>query len=491
MIELELNSSKFENDVRSLVSAFFPSAVFKAVINDMWQDIPDDRKDTDVSEIKLRIYQDDMKMLVQYYQQEKKLDEEREATVSTERKPQKDQLKKMIYRILSKHCRMELPWGTLTGIRPTKIARVMLQENKSAAEIERHLKELYYVSEEKSELSIQIARNELEALKGIPYYKEYSLYVGIPFCPSTCAYCSFTSYPVKQWEQYIDTYIRKLCLEIDGTIQLFGRNKLTAIYVGGGTPTTLQPAQLDRLLAKLRESAIGSNLRELTVEAGRPDSVTKEKLQVLKSYGVSRISINPQTMQQTTLARIGRKHTVRQTLEAFELARRMGFDNINMDLIVGLPGETIRDVEDTMNKVRGLQPDSLTVHSLAVKRAAKLNIFKEQYEQYKSVNTQEIIDLTGEYAEAMGLIPYYLYRQKNISGNFENVGYAKKDKAGIYNILIMEEMQTIAAVGAGASTKIVIPGENRIERVENVKDVRNYIDRLDEMLERKRRQRIP
>ena len=222
------------------------------------------------------------------------------------------------------------------------------------------------------------------------------------------------------------------------------------------------------------------------MEAGRPDSITMEKLEAIRRHPVTRISINPQTMNDKTLDIIGRRHTVAQTKEAFALARDAGFDNINMDLIVGLPGEGKSEVEHTLQEVVEMDPESITVHSLAVKRAARLNMFRDQYKEMTFTNNQEIMDMTSDYVSKSGLTPYYLYRQKNMAGNFENVGYAKPDKAGIYNILIMEEKQSILALGAGAATKLV-PDEEHIERIENVKDIKGYIERIDEMIERKRK----
>mgnify|MGYP002590649923 CR=1 FL=1 len=239
------------------------------------------------------------------------------------------------------------------------------------------------------------------------------------------------------------------------------------------------------IVTRIEERFDLSSVKEFTVEAGRPDSITEDKLKTLRAHGISRISINPQTMKQSTLDLIGRRHTVEMVKEKYRLARKLGFDNINMDLIIGLPEEDINDVRATMEEIKELAPDSVTVHSLAIKRAARLNIFKERYADLKIENTQEMIDLTAEYARSMGLVPYYLYRQKNMAGNFENVGYAAPDKACIYNILIMEEKQTIVACGAGTTTKVVFPAENRLERVENVKDVDQYIARIDEMIGRK------
>ena len=290
----------------------------------------------------------------------------------------------------------------------------------------------------------------------------------------------------------MDSYLDALEKELDYVAVKFGKKHLNSIYIGGGTPTTLEPYQLDRLIRKIRCSFDLSHCIEFTVEAGRPDSITREKLQVLRNNGISRISINPQTMKQETLDIIGRHHTVDQTIESFKLARSLGFDNINMDLIMGLPEEDIDDVRHTMEVLKELDPDNITIHSLAIKRAARLNIFKDRYESMQMVNTQEHMDLCADYCKKMGLSPYYLYRQKGMAGNMENVGYAKPGKAGVYNVLIMEERQTIIACGAGSSTKRVWQeanpdGTHRIERCENVKDVAQYISRIDEMIERKQK----
>lgn len=402
----------------------------------------------------------------------------------------KNTLKRSLYDLLEKGSGQTLPWGTLTGIRPTKIPMKLLEEGRSQEEIASYMRETYFTSEEKIALSIAIAERERKLLEKIDYENGYSLYIGIPFCPSTCLYCSFTSYPLSAWSRQVDAYLDALEREIDFTAQKFYHKKLNSIYIGGGTPTTLEPHQLDRLIRKIKCSFDLKDCVEFTVEAGRPDSITEDKLKVLRKNGISRISINPQTMKQETLDLIGRHHTVEQTVESFRLARELGFDNINMDLIIGLPGESLADVRDTMEKVTALAPDNVTVHSLAIKRAARLTIFKDRYQDMQMLNTQEHMDLCAEYCGRLGLMPYYLYRQKGMAGNMENVGYAAPGKAGVYNILIMEEKQTIMALGAGATTKFVLPeknpdGSHRIERVENVKDVKNYLERIDEMIARK------
>ena len=265
--------------------------------------------------------------------------------------------------------------------------------------------------------------------------------------------------------------------------------KLTTIYIGGGTPTALDEECLLKLMNMIHELFPVEESEEFTVESGRPDSITKEKFRILKEAGVTRISINPQTMHQETLDLIGRAHTVEQTKEAFLLARKCGFDNINMDIILGLPGEGINELRYTLDKIKELKPESLTVHSLAIKRAAALNIWREKYEDLKFENSDETVSLAQKYAGDIGCMPYYMYRQKNMAGNLENVGYSVPGKECIYNILIMEEKQTIIAMGAGASTKAVFDADQpspRIERVENVKDLTSYISRIDEMIERKR-----
>jgi oxygen-independent coproporphyrinogen-3 oxidase len=406
-----------------------------------------------------------------------------------EKKYVKAEMKRQIYKVMKTLTGVELPWGALTGIRPTKIAMGLLEENEKITdrEIAEYLKSHYMVSDEKIVLSTQIARREKRLLQNIDYQNGYSLYIGIPFCPTTCLYCSFTSYPIGAYEKKTDAYVEALKKEISYAAEAFRDKKLNSVYFGGGTPTTLTPEQLDQLLMAVRQQFDFSYNQEFTVEAGRPDSITEEKLKVLKKHGVTRISINPQTMKQETLDLIGRYHTAEQVRDAFALARKQGFDNINMDFIVGLPGETAEDVKHTMEEALALGPDSITVHSLALKRAARLNIFKDSYQEMSMKNNQEIMEICQDFAERMDMSPYYMYRQKNMAGNMENVGYAREGKEGIYNILIMEEKQTILALGAGAVTKYVMHSQNRIERVENVKNVDQYIDRIDEMIARKKK----
>ncbi|MFA9375203.1 MAG: coproporphyrinogen dehydrogenase HemZ [Lachnotalea sp.] len=480
MIKILQNKRNFEYDIYSLVKAFYPKEEVTTIISE------DNRLLEADSNMIISVTYEPMSVIICILGENNKKVSNKENINLENTVEAKNILKHLLYGLMSEFTGSELPWGTLTGIRPTKIPVALLEQGKTEEEVRSYMKDTYLATDSKIELSIDIAKREIEVLKDVDYKNGYSIYIGIPFCPTTCLYCSFTSYPISKWVNRVDEYLDALCKEIDFTADAFQGKILNTLYIGGGTPTTLTAQQLDRLLTKLEDVFDYSNLKELTVEAGRPDSVTLEKFQVLKAHNVSRISINPQTMNQRTLDLIGRKHTVEQIRSAYTMARDIGFDNINMDLIVGLPDEDIDAVKYTMEEIVKLNPDSVTVHSLAIKRAARLNIFKELYEKMSFTNNNEIFQLTADYIKKMDANPYYLYRQKNMAGNLENVGYARKGKEGIYNILIMEEKQTIIALGAGASTKIVFPDGFRIERIENVKDVDNYIERIEEMIQRKR-----
>lgn len=473
MLGILLNDASYEQDIRELLMAFYPGESF---VHEEQEDVDFYIEGTyeESGNFRLRLLESgcaaaEVTFPVDYQN----------------RLAAKTAIKRELYGILSERTKKTLPWGTLTGIRPTKIALTRLYEGQSAKEIRDFMRDTYLTSDQKIDLSIEIAGREKELLDRLDYENGYSLYVGIPFCPTTCLYCSFTSFPIGAWEGRVHLYLEALFKELAYVAEKMKGRTLDTIYFGGGTPTSLKAEELDALLSKIEELFDLSSVKEFTVEAGRPDSITEDKLRVLRNHGISRISINPQTMKQATLDLIGRRHTVELVKERFYLARELGFDNINMDLIIGLPEENIDDVRATMEEIRRLAPDSVTVHSLAIKRAARLNMFRERYANLKIENTQEMIDLTADAARSMGLLPYYLYRQKNMAGNFENVGYAAPDKACIYNILIMEERQTIIACGAGTTTKVVFPAENRLERVENVKNVEQYIERINEMLERK------
>ncbi len=503
MITVCLNQANFEYDIHSLIKAFYAKEEVK-VFSDREKIRKLEEVDTPLFHIEISYYpavlkehKDKIEIIlflppkkvlgIPYEEGGYSIGAQAETeTDFSDRRETKNHLKHCLYQMLSKYTGQKLPWGSLTGIRPTKIPMSMLEAGKEDAEIRSYMRDTYFASKQKINLSIEIAKREMKLLEQIDYKDGYSLYVGIPFCPSICSYCSFSSSPIGKWHKKVDAYLDALEQEIDFVANKYASKKLNTIYIGGGTPTTLLPEQMNRLLTKIENSFDFTYLLEYMVEAGRPDSITREKLKVMRDHEISRISINPQTMKQKTLDIIGRGHTIQQTLDSFLLAREMGFDNINMDLIVGLPEEQLEDVRDTLEQIKELSPDNLTVHSLAIKRAAKLRMFPEDYKEMEIFNSWEMIDMTAEYARKMGLLPYYLYRQKNMAGNFENVGYAKIGKAGIYNILIMEEVQTIVALGAGSISKRVYP-DGRIERCENVKDVALYIENINEMIKRKQK----
>lgn len=405
----------------------------------------------------------------------------------------KNQVKASLYRSLSRLSGRQLPWGILTGIRPAKIPLRMYMDGMSREEIADCLRREYLVRENKISLALAVAKKEYELTHSFAHERGYNIYIGIPFCPSICSYCSFSSFDYARYSDRVGEYLTALEKEM----RAVGRNdrqELHSIYVGGGTPTSLTEEQLARLMEMIRTHLPIGQALEFTVEAGRPDSISREKLRILKRAGVTRISINPQSMKQHTLDLMGRRHRVEQVTEAFHMAREEGFDNINMDLIVGLPEEDEVDFYNSLNRICELEPDSITIHTLVIKRASEL--CREQLETGSGLSPEDTLipvlqTGSGEYLTEKGYEPYYMYRQKNRAGvtgntNQENVAYARPGKECLYNIFIMEELETIVALGSGGATKQVFHGENRMERIENVKSVEDYIARIDEMIERKK-----
>jgi len=377
---------------------------------------------------------------------------------------------------------IKLPWGVMSGIRPAKSVRQFREAGKNEDEIREILKSVYEVSDKKIELAMKVAENEVKILNRIKE-NSVSLYIGIPFCPSRCLYCSFVSTDVKNSGKYMDEFSDLLCLEIKKTGELLREYGFFVqnIYIGGGTPTTLSAENLEKIFISLKENIDFENIDEFTLEAGRPDTVTPEKMNISKKYGVNRISINPQTLHNKTLEKIGRKHTVEMFFDAFKIARDAGFSNINTDLIAGLPGETFSDFKKSIDKIAEMNPENVTVHSMCVKRAAALKFSGVNLTEYDEMD--KMLNYAFEKMEEIGKEPYYMYRQKNISGNLENVGYSNPEHMSSYNINIMEEAQTIIALGGGGSSKIVMG--DRIERVVNFKEPYEYIRRFDEILKKK------
>lgn len=476
MIHVYTNRENYQYDIHALLKSFYPEHDVRVY----GECEPANGEDCG-SHVIMRILDDRMELVLA-------IDDRKEYVHAY--KNDTDVIKKAsklaLYHDLCDYTGRTLPWGNLTGIRPTKLTMAMLAEGLSDDAIIAQMKSVHAVSDEKARLSLDISKRERQLLDSIHYVDGYSLYIGIPFCPTTCLYCSFTSYPIAMWRKRVSAYLEALFREIDFVAETCRDQILDTIYIGGGTPTTLDADDLDTLLQRIHDRFDFIQVKELTVEAGRADSITREKLDVLKRHGVTRISVNPQTMKDETLRYIGRQHTVAQVKEAFFMAREAGFDNINMDIILGLPGELEADVRNTIDEIRKLNPDSLTVHSLAVKRASRLSQWIEENGISTLRNTDATMEIAQKGAYVMDMKPYYLYRQKNMSGNFENVGYAREGKYGIYNILINEEVQTIIALGAGSISKRVYP-DGKIVRSENMKDVTLYIEKIDEMIERKRR----
>lgn len=377
---------------------------------------------------------------------------------------------------------INLPWGVMCGIRPAKNVRSLMEEGYSDSEVVKILKDIYEVSDEKIELAKTVAENEKALLDEIGE-NSVSIYIGIPFCPTRCLYCSFVSTDIRVSGKYMNGFVEKLLLEIDKTAEII--EKMGAyvenIYIGGGTPTTLEPHHLKSIFDRLKENFDFDKIKEFTLEAGRPDTITEAKLLEAKRGGVNRISINPQTMNNETLVKVGRKHTPDMVKNCFDMAKKIGFENINMDLIAGLPDETVDMFKYSLDEVIKLDPENITVHSMAVKRAASLRFTDTELAKSKDMN--EMLSYTQKRMAQTGRKPYYMYRQKNISGNLENVGYAKDGFMSTYNINIMEEKQTIIALGGGGSTKLVMG--DRIERIFNFKDPLEYINRFDEILDKK------
>lgn len=405
------------------------------------------------------------------------------------KKKSKTIIKRSIFKVLSELYDTYVPWGILTGIRPVKIVHSLLDEGLSEVEIRQNLKDNYLIKDEKIDLALDIAKRERVFIYPIDKNK-ISLYVSIPFCPTRCVYCSFPSNPMKQFGHLRENYVKAIVKEIKGLAKLLKETnkEIETLYIGGGTPTTLEAEQLDNLIKALFMELDLTKIKEFTVEAGRPDTITREKLEVMKKHNVTRISINPQTMNNETLVKIGRDHNVDDIVRCFNMARDLGFNNINMDIILGLVDENVEMVRNTLERIKELSPESLTVHTLAIKRASTLKENLDKYELTRYEEMVSMINLSMEYAKSMGLNPYYMYRQKHMLGNLENIGYAKEGFECIYNIQIMEEKQSNLAVGAGAISKYVYVDEDRIERTDNVKNVEIYIDRVDEMIERKEKE---
>lgn len=395
----------------------------------------------------------------------------------------KDAIKREIFHKLSTSTGLRPEWGILTGIRPVKLCGELIDAH-GLDEARRVLKNEYLIDDSKIDMIVKMYDYQIASF-GKAKENSVGMYIGIPFCPTRCLYCSFISSQAEneKLEAYVDTLIEEIKaigLRLDNS-----EFHIESLYIGGGTPTTLNENQLNRLLDAINKYLDIHGIKEYTIEAGRPDTINLEKLKIIKAHGCERISINPQSMKPETLVTIGRSHTPLEIEKAFELAHSLDFNSINADLIAGLPGEKLSDFDASLEKIIGLGADNITIHSLAVKRASRLKDEDPAFHYKQSSITNSMTAKGFETLCNRGFEPYYLYRQKHMAGAGENIGYCKPEKAGLYNIRIMDEHQSILALGAGAISKRFYPEENRLERIPNVSNVGHYINRLDEMIERK------
>lgn len=467
-INIKLNDFKYRYDVYQMFNIYFPldQINFSEVEGDYHVEITEDK----IVFVNKEYIKEGYYNLEEYF---------------------KETIKKVIFESLAEITGDYYPWGTLVGIRPSKIALTHLREGKSEEEVREIFYAKHLTSKEKAQLCIDVAEYEEKFVNSDE--RTIAIYVGMAFCPTRCLYCSFAANPIGGNKKLVSPYLEALIYEIEEIKKYVDEKGLTieTVYFGGGTPTAINDEEFENLMDKIYNSFVdGRNLKEFTVECGRPDSITEHKLNTMKRYDVTRISINPQTMNDDTLKLIGRGHTAKDVIDKFNLARSMGFDDINMDMIIGLPGEGLEEAKHTACELKKLSPDSLTIHGLSLKRGSIMYenfILKKGLGLKSQDEVMKMYEESKKLAKELELTPYYMYRQKNMVGNMENLGYAKKGKECIYNIQMIEDKQTIIALGADAVSKVVFLEENRIERFGNVKDVKEYVTRVKEMVEGKKK----
>ncbi|MEW9095144.1 MAG: coproporphyrinogen III oxidase [Clostridiaceae bacterium] len=463
-ISIELNNLKYRYDVYQIFNLFFP-------LNQLDFNTPS-------YDYKIEIGEDSI--LIEDKNGSESFNINKDISI-------KEEVKKSSYTFLEKRTGKKIPWGTLVGIRPSKIALSLLKEGKCEEEIIDYYKERHIAAEEKAKLCIEVAKIESNMVNNDK--RKISIYIGMPFCPTRCLYCSFTSNPIVSCKNVVGSYLNALTKEIEEISKFIKEKELIieTLYFGGGTPTSIKDEEFEDIMEKIYNNFIyDNNVHEFTVECGRPDSLSMHKFSTMKKYGVTRISINPQTMNDDTLKLIGRNHSVEDIKDKYRMARDMGFNNINMDIIVGLPGERLSHIKNTCKEIYNMRPDSITVHGMSFKKGSKLYEKLEEYlRDIEQDELNRMYEETFKLSKDLNMSPYYMYRQKNMVGNMENVGYSLKDKECIYNIQMIEERQTIIALGADAVTKVVYLELNKIERVPNVKDVLEYNNRIDEMINKK------
>ena len=471
-MNLSVSNPKFSDEILLIIKLFFPQEEIDSVQLDFSAN----------HEIKENILKTIVSITGSYNDNPVNLSNEKEFTLSKEQlskidKYTKRYLKIELYDLLVSLTGKQMPWGSLTGIRPTKLFYELKKEYGSSLIAKSELIKTFKVSPQKAETVYNVTKNQtkIELNDNL-----VDLYINIPFCTTKCYYCSFISAPIDKCQQFVEPYIDCLIKEIQAVKQIINQKNyiVKTIYIGGGTPTALSAEQLDRILTEITYP-----VSEFTVEAGRPDTITKEKLDVLKKHRVTRISINPQTFSNKTLKEIGRAHTAQQIVDAYQMAKPYGFE-INMDLIAGLSNESFNTFKNSLKKTIELDPDNITIHTLSVKRTSTLS--DGIGEKGTENEVVKMVDYSYKTLTSLGYNPYYLYKQKNMVGNLENLGYTKPNKECIFNIDSMEEVATIVAVGANAISKRFFSLENRIERFANVKNLNDYITRIDEMIEKKK-----
>ncbi len=450
---LKINGNINKYYVQTLCMVFFPGSTFSE----------SEQPGEDIPEVTVDVYRDDEDTTVTAYVSIKLNDKLCEATESVSLSEEINfatheaiAVGRAVFASGKELLGHTPPWGILTGVRPAKVANSIMRSGKGILKTKKVLRDEYFLNPQKAALAVSVASAELKMMKKMPG-GTCSLYVSIPFCPSRCAYCSFVSYTTKRLLSMIDDYLKALLVDLEDTFDTIRKLglKVTTVYIGGGTPTTLSAEQLDVLLTKINENINKEDLLEFTVEAGRPDTITREKLLVAKAHGVTRISVNPQTLNDDVLKEIGRRHTVEDFFNAYALAKEIGFRDINVDLIAGLPGDDFQSFSETVDRIIELAPTNITVHTFCVKKASDALRNNSSVYSLSGGDAAKSVSYSQLKTKFAGYKPYYMYRQKNTVGNLENVGFAIDGHEGLYNVYMMEEFQTIFAVGAGAVTKLV------------------------------------
>lgn len=471
-MKLYIKNHSFHYEMENLIRLFFPNEKITVV-----KELPDVLEAPYIfTEISQEII---VKSVINDFVKEKSIqltDDE----IENERR-----MAEIIFDFLAEYTGVKQPWGLLTGVRPVKLLRRLIEEEGLTNAIE-HFRDKFFVTNEKIALARRTEAFEKEILD-LSDDKSFSLYISIPFCPSRCKYCSFVMQSIERTKHLVEPYVGLLCQELEHTAKIAKslNLRLETIYMGGGTPTTLNAQQLSRVLNTVKDNFDLSSCREITVEAGRPDTITEDKLIALKENNVNRISINPQTLNDSVLQVIGRKHTANQTIEAYKLAQKIGFESINMDLIAGLPTDTYESFVDTLDTICKLDPECITVHTLSMKRSSTLTEEGVQIDKRNAEETAKMLRYAENVLSENQYIPYYLYRQSRMAGNLENVGWSKRGFECLYNVFVMDETHTIFGCGAGAVTKLKSQKHDYLERIFNFKYPYEYIDRFQEMISRK------